>query len=249
MDDEVVEESIEYADDDDAVNIRPGGLPLTRHTRSHYDLHSKKEGATRSGAGRGGGHSHSQSLRATTNPSRVPLQPRLSTPPCASLGSNSCCGTSGNSMSSSSNSWGAGGQRSSNSCLSPSAVAPQASSASSASRRNRASHDTRPHANRELRVAGGSALAAGVSPSVARNQNAFWQLPASPVRHAMRGSALTPDSPDAQLVPGSPIPMGLAGGPDGLEADACEPEAGPREAAAWLSLRDHGADLWPTVRL
>ena len=44
--DEVVEESIECLEEDDVKMA--GGLHLTRHTRSHYDLHTKKE----SGRGR-----------------------------------------------------------------------------------------------------------------------------------------------------------------------------------------------------
>ena len=38
-DDPAIEESIEYHEDDDLKSL--GGLSLTRHTRSHYDLHSK----------------------------------------------------------------------------------------------------------------------------------------------------------------------------------------------------------------
>ena len=102
MDDEVVEESIECHDDDDGNKNIGGGLQLTRQTRSHYDLHSKKE--TRGPVSRG----PSQALRG---PSRVPLQPRISTPPCASSEhqhrnlSSSSCYASGSSLAGS----GAGG--------------------------------------------------------------------------------------------------------------------------------------------
>ena len=57
-DEEVVEESIEYQEDDDLKSLA-GGLSLQRHTRSHYDLHSKKD--TRGGRS---SHSNAPSLRA-----------------------------------------------------------------------------------------------------------------------------------------------------------------------------------------
>ena len=39
-DDGAIEESIEYHEDDETLKSVAGGLHLTRHTRSHYDLHS-----------------------------------------------------------------------------------------------------------------------------------------------------------------------------------------------------------------
>ena len=219
LDDGEVEESIEYVEDTDEAAGHNGllpnhsGLHMTRHTRSHFDLHSKKQ------SGLHGGHSRTQTeLRRGPAQPRVPLQPRVSTPPCVSSRHEPLSG-GGAGSSSGGNSWGSGGQRSC-SCLSPSGTyastgAPRSKPRQPAALRPEPHRDS--HRERELRVA-------GVSPSA----RTFWQLPSSPVR-ALRGSAessvATPPSPDALLVPGSPT-VGLGFDHDGfLETSGMPPPA------------------------
>ena len=168
--DEEVEESIEFAHDDDDGSS-PSSISLTRHTRSHYDLHSRKGGVT--------------SARHTSQHStqRVPLQPRVSTPPCAAA---SGAGTSA--------SWigGVGGR--SCSCLGSSA-SPAASVHSGGMHSSRRARQPQ-QPTRELRVG------PGVSPSrVADGTRIFSQLPASPVRKLRSGDGLgqVPASPEEAL--------------------------------------------------
>ena len=71
LDDEV-EESIELAHDEDEGT--PSNLVTTRHTRSHYDLHNRKSGGISARHASRDVHGHTAT--------RVPLQPRVSTPPC-----------------------------------------------------------------------------------------------------------------------------------------------------------------------
>lgn len=207
--DEVVEESIEYHEDDVNQSPLPGGFQLTRHTRSHYDLHSNKKD-TRSSRGL-----QPQMASSMRGPSRVPLQPRVSTPPCAtSHHSNSAlCGSGSSAFSS-------GGHRSNQSscsCLSPGAAGSGSSSAAGVVSSGGPPRRARNPHNRDLRVAGGNSILSGASPTARNaNANAFWQLPASPVRHALHSGSSkehdlgTPPSPCfGDLLPGSPLPLGL----------------------------------------
>ena len=138
----------------------------------------------------------------------------------------------GGGRSSGSGGWGAS---CSNRCVgsSCSCLSPGASGTSARRGHQRGTHD-KPHTQRDLRVAGGSAIV-GASPNVVQNQRSFFQLPASPVRHAMRGggAAMTPPSPDAMLVPGSPIPGFDAGG---LEGSDCGGEDGYQASASMSNL-------------
>ena len=112
-----VEESIEFMEDEGGL---ANGAPtsqhgMTRHTRSHYDLHSKKAGHA---AGR---HAPAHAV-LSRGPPRVPLQPRVSTPPCACATSGGMCGSGGPSAAAG---WGGAGGRSCT-CLSPTALAARA---------------------------------------------------------------------------------------------------------------------------
>ena len=210
--DDEVEESIEYVEDDEqhnsvghlSANIHPS-MQVTRHTRSHFELHSKKPSA----AAHSGSSRPAVELRRGQPQPRVPLQPRVSTPPCASTAASHQLPSSGG-KASGGNSWGSGGGQRSCSCLSPSGT--YASAQPAASRKPRQPTGLAgPSGHREahnLRVS-------GVSPSA----RTFWQLPSSPVR-ALRGSADssigTPPSPDAMLIPGSPnLGLGDTGMVDG----------------------------------
>ena len=232
QEEEVVEESIEYQPDDD-VN-KPSGMHLTtRHTRSHYDLHEKKGGG---GRVRGGFMAPTQS---SNRGPRVPLQPREMEPPIAPSHApehgthRSAASCFGGGSSSGSGGWGASCSSSRCGGSSCSCLSPGASGTSARRGHQRGTHD-KPHTQRDLRVAGGSAIV-GASPNVVQNQRSFFQLPASPVRHAMRGggAAMTPPSPDAMLVPGSPIPGFDAGG---LEGSDCGGEDGYQASASMSNL-------------